>query len=79
MISMTEMEPRRAQAKQHQGTVEALIEKRGESIHVDGMLDDYWPTMLAKMYTKPGDKLAEAAPARRRTLRRRPAVNTHKA
>ena len=33
------------------------------NIHVDDVYDEYWPTMLPKMYTKLGEKLAEISNA----------------
>ena len=38
-----------------------LIELHCFSIHVDDVYDEYWPTMLPKMYAKLGEKLSESA------------------
>ena len=49
------------QAKHHEGMASTLVESQGISIHVDDVYDEYWPTMLPKMYAKLGEKLAESA------------------
>ena len=49
------------QAKQHEEMASTLIDMHSYSIHVDDVYDEYWPTMLPKMYTKLGEKLAESA------------------
>ena len=51
----------KAQAKQHEDMAGTLVESQGISIHVDDVYDEYWPTMLPKMYAKLGEKLAESA------------------
>ena len=51
----------KAQAKQHEEMAGTLVESQGISIHVDDVYDEYWPTMLPKMYAKLGEKLAESA------------------
>ena len=38
------------------GRLEAIL-----SIHVDDVYDEYWQTMLPKLYAKLGEKLAESA------------------
>ena len=64
------------QAKHHEQMATTLMDSRGINIHVDDVYDEYWPTMLPKMYTKLGEKLAEisngdeaaaAAPKRKAT------------
>ena len=47
------------QVKQHEDMASTLVESQGISIHVDDVYDEYWPTVLPKMYMKLGEKLAE--------------------
>ena len=51
------------QAKEHEQMAATLIDSRGINIHVDDVYDEYWPTMLPKMYIKLGEKLAEISNA----------------
>ena len=65
------------QAKQHEDMATTLVESQGISIHVDDVYDEYWPTMLPKMYMKLGEKLAakseDSAPAPKRKATDSPA------
>ena len=70
------------QAKQHEQMAITLVDSIGINIHVDDVFDEYWPTMLPKMYAKLGEKLAEsfnaassdeAAPASKRKAADSPA------
>ena len=49
------------QTKYHGNMAATLVESQGIAIHVDDVFDDYWPTVLPKMYMKLGEKLAESA------------------
>ena len=69
------------QAKHHEQMATTLVDSKDIKIHVDDVYDEYWPTMLPKMYTKLGEKLAEikaangdeAAPAPKRAATNLPA------
>ena len=47
------------QVKQHEEMASTLIDMQSYSIDVDDVYDEYWPTVLSKMYTKLGEKLGE--------------------
>lgn len=47
------------QAMQNEDMAKALIDSQGISIHVDDVYDQYWPSMLPKLYQRLGEKLAE--------------------
>ena len=47
------------QTKCHEDMATTLVQSRDITIHIDDVYDEYWPTMLPKMYAKLGEKLAE--------------------
>ena len=48
---------------QNEDMAKALIDSQGISIHVDDVYDQYWPSMLPKLYQRLGEKLAESLAA----------------